>query len=124
MVCFRHVDEEILKILRNRKSHCLLYERDDWAKNCGEMIEDFHQAFTNFFIRYGEMGHFSTSINALMKQKHRMIWERRNPDKVDFMYAKERQELGKYGIPVEKGALNTAQYPDNSRSRWQTMKEL
>lgn len=34
----------------------------------------------NFFIKYGELGQEGDVRDAYMKQKHRMIWERRHPE--------------------------------------------
>ena len=34
----------------------------------------------NFFIKYGELGGEADVRDAYMKQKHRLIWERRHPD--------------------------------------------
>lgn len=34
----------------------------------------------NFFIKYGELGSEADVRDAYMKQKHRMIWERRHPE--------------------------------------------
>lgn len=34
----------------------------------------------NFFIKYGELGSEADVRDAYMKQKHRMIWEKRNPE--------------------------------------------
>ncbi|XP_055338174.1 NADH dehydrogenase [ubiquinone] 1 beta subcomplex subunit 10-like [Paramacrobiotus metropolitanus] len=110
----RTVDDKILTILRRRKENCMLYEGHDWALACHKVTEDFEQALTNFFLRYGEVGYNSSVIEPYMKQKHRMIWERRNPDKVDFMYARNRKE---YYLPIERGFNDSVQLPDNSRTR-------
>ena len=32
-------------------------------------------------MKDGELGQNATSVDAYMKQKHRMIWQRRNPEK-------------------------------------------
>ncbi|OQV24335.1 putative NADH dehydrogenase [ubiquinone] 1 beta subcomplex subunit 10 [Hypsibius exemplaris] len=112
----KEVDGEIVNILRKRKDECVQYEREDWAKNCAEAMEEYEHNYTNFFIRYGELGHFTSVVDAYMKQKHRLIWERRNPDKVDFMYAKERQAVGKYIFPVKPGFMDSPTVPDNSRA--------
>ena len=90
--------------------------------NCREMIEEYLEAYTNWFIRYGELGHFATAVDAYMKQKHRMIWERSNPDKVDFMYARNRQ-ADKYSLPIEKGQVQSPQLADNSRTKYQSGQE-
>lgn len=111
------MDGAIIKILRKRKEACFLYEKDDWAKNCHQAMEDVEDATTNFFLRYGEVGGLSSVVAPYMRLKHRMIWERRNPDKVDFMYAKNRQE-NRYVVPMQKGLPNSTQLPDNTRTRY------
>lgn len=52
------------------------------------MIEDAEEADLNFFIKYGELGAESDVRDAYMKQKHRMVWERRNPE---IMQAREKK---------------------------------
>jgi hypothetical protein len=39
---------------------------------------DFQRAAANFFIKYGELHFQSRAEDVLMKQKHRLIWERRH----------------------------------------------
>lgn len=34
----------------------------------------------NFFIKYGELGSEADVRDAYMKQKHRLVWERRHPE--------------------------------------------
>ena len=36
------------------------------------------KASENYFIKYGEMGYYARVENAFMKQKHRVMWERRH----------------------------------------------
>ena len=48
---------------------------------------DYEIAQANFYIKYGDMKFPVTAQNVLMKQKHRLIWERRNgplPTSPDF----------------------------------------
>lgn len=40
----------------------------------------------NFFIKYGELGSEADVRDAYMKQKHRMIWERRNPEVTLYLH--------------------------------------
>lgn len=99
----RLVDSEILNILRQRKLECQTYYGKDKNKYCAKEINDYEDAATNFFIRCesvcqviafsvlsfdwfywdviipdGDLGAGGTVIDAYMKQKHRMIWERRH----------------------------------------------
>nr|CAG4641390.1 EOG090X0LTN [Eulimnadia texana] len=72
------VDEEIVSILRQRMKECLIYESPDHQVKCAKIIEDYEKAAENWFIKYGDMGPTSSVVDAYMKQKHRMIWERRH----------------------------------------------
>ena len=40
--------------------------------------EDAERANANFYIKYGDMRTPLRAEEVLMKQKHRLIWERRN----------------------------------------------
>ncbi|XP_067670890.1 NADH dehydrogenase [ubiquinone] 1 beta subcomplex subunit 10-like [Haliotis asinina] len=71
------VDNQILKILRQRKIECLAWEGPDASRKCKKVSEDYETSATNWFIKYGDIGASATGIDAYMKQKHRLIWERR-----------------------------------------------
>ncbi|KAI1729767.1 NADH-ubiquinone oxidoreductase subunit 10 domain-containing protein [Ditylenchus destructor] len=81
------VDWQILEILNERVNRCMTY---NWKNErgpplgpihlCTQAIEDYEIAELNFFIKYGELGSAVTTIDCYMKQKHRMIWERRHPE--------------------------------------------
>jgi len=73
------VDTYILQILRQRVDRCLTYNRP-YVKPCGPLTEEYEENELNWFIKYGELGSTSDAIDVLMKQKHRMIWERRHPE--------------------------------------------
>ncbi|CAG5128670.1 unnamed protein product [Candidula unifasciata] len=75
------VDSNILKILRQRKVECEYWEGPDASYKCRKFVEDYEDASTNWFIKYGDIKTRKGAIEAYMKQKHRLIWERRNPDK-------------------------------------------
>lgn len=45
-----------------------------------KLVEDVEESELNFFIKYGEIGQEGDVRDAYMKQKHRMIWERRHPE--------------------------------------------
>lgn len=83
------VENAIVAHLRDRVTFCTAYYKDEWAKRCKKVIDDYIDTQDNYFIKYGELGCYTTVIDAYMKQKHRMIWERRNPDKVDNLYGKK-----------------------------------
>ncbi|KAL1498174.1 hypothetical protein ABEB36_009015 [Hypothenemus hampei] len=74
----RNVDTEIVAILRDRYEDCVMYERPDHNEKCGPLMKQYDEAMTNWFIKYGDLGAYHDAKSAYMKQKHRMIWERRH----------------------------------------------
>uniref|UniRef100_A0A481SWZ6 NADH dehydrogenase [ubiquinone] 1 beta subcomplex subunit 10 n=1 Tax=Embidopsocus sp. OG14338 TaxID=2530317 RepID=A0A481SWZ6_9NEOP len=72
----KQVDATIAQILKRRFENCLTYELEDQTP-CYPLYDKWQEALTNYFIKYGELGHYQASRYAYMKQKHRMIWERR-----------------------------------------------
>lgn len=74
----RQVDEQVLSILRQRFEHCVIYEGPDHMKKCKPLLDIYEEASTNWFIKYGDLGGYHNVLSAYMKQKHRMIWERRH----------------------------------------------
>src|SRR5690348_13524111 len=73
------VDGFILQVLRQRVDRCMLYNNPDHSP-CVKTIEDMEESELNFFIKYGELGAEADVRDAYMKQKHRLIWERRHPE--------------------------------------------
>jgi len=73
----RAVDLEIINILRYRMDDCLREEFPDYEK-CLPMRDTYDKASENWFIKYGDLGAIHNVIDAMMKQKHRLIWERRH----------------------------------------------
>ncbi|VDK67961.1 unnamed protein product [Litomosoides sigmodontis] len=73
------VDQNILDILRLRLSRCMDYNAPNFVP-CAKLIDDVEESELNFFIKYGEIGQEGDVRDAYMKQKHRMIWERRHPE--------------------------------------------
>ncbi|KAL7676697.1 hypothetical protein ACOME3_002945 [Neoechinorhynchus agilis] len=76
----KRVDGRILELLNRRVKECQRIYKLDYILKCDKMIESYEIAKTNYFIKYGEIGYPFTAAKCLMKQKHRMIWERRHPD--------------------------------------------
>uniref|UniRef100_A0A481SX55 NADH dehydrogenase [ubiquinone] 1 beta subcomplex subunit 10 n=1 Tax=Franklinothrips vespiformis TaxID=297892 RepID=A0A481SX55_FRAVS len=72
----KNVDSEIISILRGRYEQCVVYEGPD-ATKCASLWETYEQAAANWFCKYGDLGAHAKSYDAFMKQKHRLIWERR-----------------------------------------------
>ncbi|XP_050346401.1 NADH dehydrogenase [ubiquinone] 1 beta subcomplex subunit 10 [Nymphalis io] len=74
----RAVDSEILNILRMRYEDCMMYETPEHLTVCKPLWERYKAAEEAWFIKYGDLGAYADARKAYMKQKHRMIWERRN----------------------------------------------
>ncbi|OON13435.1 NADH dehydrogenase [ubiquinone] 1 beta subcomplex subunit 10 family protein [Opisthorchis viverrini] len=77
----RAVDRNILRILRRRRDECRAwykFEEEDVQRFCKDITVDHEEAAVNFFIKYGELSWNTDVSHAFMKQKHRMLWERRN----------------------------------------------
>ncbi|EYB95202.1 hypothetical protein Y032_0162g3405 [Ancylostoma ceylanicum] len=73
------VDGFILQTLRHRVDRCMNYHDTDLSP-CAKVVEDLEENELNFFIKYGELGGEADVRDAYMKQKHRLIWERRHPE--------------------------------------------
>lgn len=74
----RMVDNEVVTILRQRFEDCVMYETPDHMEKCKPVLEQYEKAAENWFIKYGDLGGYANAKSAYMKQKHRMIWERRH----------------------------------------------
>ncbi|XP_053693502.1 NADH dehydrogenase [ubiquinone] 1 beta subcomplex subunit 10 [Sabethes cyaneus] len=74
----RMVDNEILNILRLRFEDCVMYEQPDHERKCRPLLEQYEKGAENWFIKYGDLGGYANAKTCYMKQKHRMIWERRH----------------------------------------------
>ncbi|XP_076293617.1 NADH dehydrogenase (ubiquinone) PDSW subunit [Lasioglossum baleicum] len=71
------VDEEVLVILRDRYEHCG-WENFEDLEVCAHLRKIYEDNATNYFIKYGDLGFNCNVRSAFMKQKHRMVWERRH----------------------------------------------
>ncbi|KAJ8938978.1 hypothetical protein NQ314_011278 [Rhamnusium bicolor] len=60
-----------------RFEDCVMYESPD-AEKCTPLYRQYEEAATNWFIKYGDLGAYHNAKTAYMKQKHRLIWERRH----------------------------------------------
>jgi len=74
----RSVDSMILNILRYRMDDCVREEFPDHLPRCMQLKDDYEQAAANWFAKYGDLGAQHKVQWAFMKQKHRMLWERRH----------------------------------------------
>ncbi|XP_070579667.1 NADH dehydrogenase [ubiquinone] 1 beta subcomplex subunit 10-like [Ptychodera flava] len=73
----RKVDQEITKILRKRMEDCWAREQESSLQNCKGVVEQYDREAGHYATKYGELGAFGSARRCLMKQKHRMIEERR-----------------------------------------------
>jgi len=74
----RNVDNEILCILRQRMDDCVREEYPDYAPRCLILRDQYELAAANWFTKYGDLGADFHVKKAYMKQKHRLLWERRH----------------------------------------------
>jgi len=92
------VEAEMLGLLRQRMNDCFFYEKgtgvahmqafkvhpiidlDEGSQHvCKPLFDTYTNAAKNYFIKYGELGVMNCAAErALMKQKHRLMWERRH----------------------------------------------
>ncbi|KAA0183949.1 hypothetical protein HAZT_HAZT002533 [Hyalella azteca] len=72
------VDDQILAILRRRQEDCAIFEGPDRIKRCAPIREEYEKAAADWFTKYGDLGYYKNAQSCYMKQKHRMIWERRH----------------------------------------------
>ncbi|CAL1280664.1 unnamed protein product [Larinioides sclopetarius] len=71
------IDGAIVDILRKRKVECVRYEGHERHERCKKIFDEYTEAELNYFIKYGDLGAFPHAKHAYMKQKHRMVYERR-----------------------------------------------
>ncbi|XP_026539410.1 NADH dehydrogenase [ubiquinone] 1 beta subcomplex subunit 10 [Notechis scutatus] len=71
------VDQEIVKIIRERVGACKVREGVNAAENCANDIQLFKDVAKAYRDRYDDLGAFGSARRCLMKQKHRMIAERK-----------------------------------------------
>lgn len=99
----RKVDKFITQILGERVEEC--YAREgvfDGSVKCRKLDDAYETALTNYFIKYGDLSSKHNCIDAYMKQKHRLIWERRNPEKDLYGHAKLKENREKVAAYQKK----------------------
>ncbi|XP_043485011.1 NADH dehydrogenase [ubiquinone] 1 beta subcomplex subunit 10 [Leptopilina heterotoma] len=74
----RLVDSEICDLLKQRYEDCAIYQGVVDRERCQPLLDAYETATGAWFSKYGDVGVNPNSRNALMKQKHRMVWERRH----------------------------------------------
>lgn len=76
----RGVDGQIVSILRQRAENCVQYHGGQGVnalRECQPLWDTYGEAAGNYFCKYGDLGYDPSSKDVYMKQKHRLIWERR-----------------------------------------------
>ncbi|XP_075035399.1 NADH dehydrogenase [ubiquinone] 1 beta subcomplex subunit 10 [Mixophyes fleayi] len=71
------VDQEIVRIVRERFTACKTREGASADQNCAKLLEQYAQVCQGYQARYQDLGAFGNARRCLMKQKERMIQERK-----------------------------------------------
>ncbi|WKX90280.1 hypothetical protein Q1695_009265 [Nippostrongylus brasiliensis] len=103
------VDGFILQTLRGRVDRCINYNESSNLQACAKVIEDLEENELNFFIKYGELGSEADVRDAYMKQKHRLIWERRHPEIME----ERKKALKEHKEKLEKGEFDFSFWKKN-----------
>ena len=91
------MEEQIVHLLRERMHDCFFYEKGTGLAHmqvspqplvdvsegsthiCKPLYDAYEKAAENYYIKYGEVSrYYGRAEDALAKQKHRIMWERRH----------------------------------------------
>ncbi|XP_028310128.1 NADH dehydrogenase [ubiquinone] 1 beta subcomplex subunit 10 [Gouania willdenowi] len=67
------VDQEIVKVMKERMGACSQREGQSYVQNCAKEIQQFNEVSKNYQLRYGDLGALGNGRKCLMKQKARMM---------------------------------------------------
>uniref|UniRef100_A0A8D0DTZ5 NADH dehydrogenase [ubiquinone] 1 beta subcomplex subunit 10 n=1 Tax=Salvator merianae TaxID=96440 RepID=A0A8D0DTZ5_SALMN len=73
----KKVDEEIVKIMQQRLRTCKIEEGENFEEKCQPQLEQLKAATKAYQDRYGDLGAYGNARTCLMKQKQRMLAERK-----------------------------------------------
>ncbi|OWF48479.1 NADH dehydrogenase [ubiquinone] 1 beta subcomplex subunit 10-like [Mizuhopecten yessoensis] len=77
----KKVDNDILFILRKRWMHCVFSDYSNRNTKCKVMKDTYNETSDEWMLKYGHLPVYYDVVNAFMKQKHRMVHERRMREK-------------------------------------------
>lgn len=95
------VEEQLVDLLQQRAADCMWYEAynkeiDNPKSKCGELKRDYEEAQMNLYIKYGDLRWPTDAQAVLMKQKHRLVWERRHGELPVSEAMKEKKAYHEY----------------------------
>ncbi|XP_056390002.1 NADH dehydrogenase [ubiquinone] 1 beta subcomplex subunit 10 [Hyla sarda] len=71
------VDQEIVRIMRERVAACRTREGESANQNCAPLLKQYAEVCKAYKNRYEDLGYYGGARNCLMKQKERMMEERK-----------------------------------------------
>lgn len=109
----RGIDHQIVSILKYQFERCAIqHGKTTGISKCTKALEEYEDADLNYFIKYGEMALSADVRDAYMKQKHRLVWERRHPEIMAerqrlYEQHKQRYAEGDFDMSFWKTGLET-----------------
>ncbi|XP_038063974.1 NADH dehydrogenase [ubiquinone] 1 beta subcomplex subunit 10-like [Patiria miniata] len=73
----RLVDQQIIIQLQEMVGECSTREGPNAKSACRPLLDEYDEAATNYDIKYGGLGAAGNAVRCMMKQKHRMLEDRR-----------------------------------------------